>query len=1808
VFDEDNTEWAQLRADVRQRLDDRAWEAARRTTLNAHYSPAEVVEQVWATVGALGFAGGRVLEPGCGSGNFIGLAPAGLDLDVVGIELDPTTARIASALYPHADIRAEGFERSRLPRDSFDLVVGNVPFAKVVLHEPAHNSARLSLHNHFIVKSLDLTHPGGIVAVVTSRFTLDARNPAARREIADRADLLGALRLPAGALRAAAGTDAVSDLVILRRREAGRTARAESWERSVLLGVDGGEIPINEYFVRHRERVLGQLVAGGGQYSQVDLQVRADPDRPLAPALAEALVAIVADARAEGLVWAARTSAGAPARARPVAADVMQPHHKEGSILSTGTGGFARVVDGAPQPYPVAPRKDAGELRALVGMRDSLAQLLDLEVSTVDDVDADVVRAELNRRYEAYQARYGTLNRFSLVRTGRQDPDTGGDLYRRSFPSMGGFRADPDYHSVLALEVFDAETQTARKAPILQGRVLAPRQPRHGADSAQDALAICLDEHGRADIDVIAGLLGTDAGAARAELGELVWDDPATAELVPAPRYLSGDVRAKLAVAEAAASEDLRWQANVEALRRVVPVDLGPAEIDARLGSSWIPPADVRDFLVEVLDCTRPIVEYVPVTATWALTVPTGDRQSVAVRSEWGTARADAVSLVTSALNQTPATVYDSLDDGRRVLNPAETIAAREKQEALGERFAAWVWENPARRDRLTETYNRLFNGTVLPSYDGSHLSLPGLAASFIPHRHQRDAVWRMVSEPTVLLAHDVGAGKTATMAMGAMELRRLGLVKKPGFVVPNHMLEQFSRELAQLYPRAKLLVASRDDASAAGRKSFVARCATGDWDAVVMTASAFARLPVSDDTRGDFIAERIAELRGAIAASKEGLSVKRLEERVARLEQKHEALLATERRDDGVTFEQTGIDYLLVDEAHGWKNRPLASRIAGVGGAGSQKAEDLEMKLGYVRSRYGNRVTTFATATPIANSLSEMWVMQSYLQPERLAAAGVATFDAWAATFGRTVTALELSPDGGSYRINTRFARFANVPELLTMFRATADVRGAAQLALDVPALAGGAPKTVVVPASTELQAYVAELVERAEQVRQRRVTPSEDNMLKVSGDGRKAALDLRLVGREPDPEGGKIAAAAAAIAERYHAEKTATYADRAGQPSPRPGSLQIVFCDLGTPHPGQWSVYAELRDELVRRGVPEAEVRFVHEAADDKAKAELFAGCRDGRVAVLIGSTEKMGVGTNVQARLSALHHLDCPWRPADIAQREGRAIRQGNQNPQVAITRYVTEGSFDVFCWQTVERKAAFIHQVMSGDVPGREIDDVGDTALSYAEVKALATGNPLILEKAGVDNELARLLRLRQAHDRDQTGLSRTLAGCDSTATRLEGEIATLEVAIDARRGTGGESFAMTVDGTRHTKRPDAGGHLKAVLAQELHRQQRQERPSPARVVGELGGLALELTTRRDFGGTAEARVRIGATPVHLRLIGADLGSTDALGLVSRLEKRVRGLDVALETARADLSRTNREAAAARARLGAPFPHEERLAKLRARQAEIGAALLPEASPPAETVPTTASDRPAIGRQSRAEMLLAELARRARPVAFQDSPASLLAGRRLPDLVDELERVRTAVARRAVAERRAMAARRDVAAAELAMREASCPTGRSERRISRRARAGPPGPNDVADAQRRLAQARANADEAAAALAEASAPAAGIVGTLEQAIELRDLQVEADTLRNPPTWLRTDVARRVATHSSGDDELDSARLALAYGRTATYAERCGLSDAERIEDILAADPPSDALIRHRIAVIDDLGPGVGADIETGPELGR
>lgn len=845
VFDEADDTWAGLRCELRDLLDEPAWDAARRTTLNAHYTSAEVVAAIWEAAGALGFAGGRVLEPGCGSGNFIGLAPAGLVSSVVGVELDPTTAAVAAALYPSAEIRAEGFERSRLANASFDLAIGNVPFAKVVLHDRLHNPGRHSIHAHFLLKALALIRPGGLVLAVTSRYTLDARNPAARREMASLADFLGAVRLSAGAFRACAGTDAITDIVAFRRREGDRSPAEVAWEQVASVASDDGPVEINEWFAAHPSFVLGDLRATGGQYRHDELTVVARPD-PLGPALSRALGELAERAVADGLGWSPATARAA--EIRPLASVVAAG--KEGAISATPGGGFAVVVDGVAQRFEPKPKSDRTELGAVIAVRDALMAVLDVQATSNDDHAFASAQGELNRAYDNYAARWGPLNRFVLVATGRSDPATGGPGTRRLRPRMGGFRDDPDFPSVLALEVFDPDTQTARKTAVFSERVVAPRQPRRGAESATDALAVCLDEHGAVDLGVIAGLLGVPPEVARAELGTLVWEDPATKDLVPAATYLSGNVRAKLAVARSATEGDPRYQDHVKALVAVVPVDLGPGEIDARLGAPWIGANDVAAFAIEVVGCAGLVVDHAPVTATWAVAAPRHERSSVSATSTWGTARADAVGLLQASCNQQAATVYDYSEDGSRVLNPAETLAAREKQEALEARFSAWVWEDPGRAKRLAGVYNEAFNAVVVPDYDGTHLTLPGLSCAFAPHSHQRDAVWRILQERTVLLAHAVGAGKTATMVMAGMELRRLGLVTKPAYVVPNHMLAQFSAEFLQLYPTAKVLIAGRAETAPAGRKQFVARCATGDWDAVVITRSAFERIPVSAATR----------------------------------------------------------------------------------------------------------------------------------------------------------------------------------------------------------------------------------------------------------------------------------------------------------------------------------------------------------------------------------------------------------------------------------------------------------------------------------------------------------------------------------------------------------------------------------------------------------------------------------------------------------------------------------------------------------------------------------------------------------------------------------------------------------------------------------------------------------------------------------------------------------------------------------------------------------------------------------------------
>jgi hypothetical protein len=824
-------------------------------------------------------------------------------------------------------------------------------------------------------------------------------------------------------------------------------------------------------------------------------------------------------------------------------------------------------------------------------------------------------------------------------------------------------------------------------------------------------------------------------------------------------------------------------------------------------------------------------------------------------------------------------------------------------------------------------------------------LSLPGLAEGFTPHKHQRDAVWRVVSEPTALLAHAVGAGKTATMVMAAMELRRLGLARKPAIVVPNHMLEQFAREAKQLYPQADVLVAGKDEVNAEHRKAIVARCATGDWDIVVITHSAFERIPVSPEAQRTFIDTELADLRDAYDRTRRNDDrsfVKRLEKAIARRETRLEELLNLAGKDDGVTFEATGIDHLAVDEAHLFKNLSFTTRIQGLATSESQRAEDLDLKLHSLRQRGGKRVAVLATATPVANSIAELYVMQHYLQPKALDAAGISHFDGWAANFGATVTALELAPDGGSYRMNTRFARFRNVPDLLGMFAAVADTRTTDDLNLPTPKLDGG-PQTVVVPGTDALRKYVASLVERAEAVRNRQVEPHEDNMLAVTGDGRRAALDLRLVDLPP-AHPTKIEAAAERIAAIHHRHRDTRYLDPdTGRPADRPGALQLVFCDLGTPKPGHWSVYGELRDELVARGVPADAVRFVHDAKTDKAKAELFSACRDGRVAVLLGSTQKMGVGTNVQRRAIALHHLECPWRPADIEQREGRILRQGNQNETVEILRYATEGSFDIYSYQTVERKAAFINQVTRCQVTDREVDDVGDAALSFAEVKALATGNPLILEKAGVDAEAAKLRRLADAHRQDQARLRATLDAAVDRAADASAEAERLAAAIARRVDTAGDQFAMRVMDTPFSDRIEAGDALKAELRHRLvNRLDAHGTPSP---LGSLGGLPL--ASEIHLGTEAQAVVIVADTPVRIVYSRGEVYNSRGQDAVRRIEHQIQHLERHHDNALQAAQEADSTAERARNRIGLPFPHQARLDQLRRRQAEIEDALTPAA---------------------------------------------------------------------------------------------------------------------------------------------------------------------------------------------------------------------------------------------------------------------
>jgi N12 class adenine-specific DNA methylase/SAM-dependent methyltransferase len=1539
IFDEAQVRWQPQRDRLRALLSEEEFAAARRTVLNAHYTDPAYVDAMWQALERLGFQGGRVLEPGCGAGTFIGMAPAAAQM--VGVELDPTSAGIAAALYPHAQVRAESFAQTKIPRGYFDAAIGNVPFAKLVLHDPAFNAGNHSIHNHFILKSLALVRPGGVAAFLTSRFTMDATNPAARREMHQLADLLGAVRLPAQAHRRAAGTEVVTDLLIFRRRLPGQEAGEQRWEYARPVQIDEVQIGINDYFHRHPERMLGQASIQHGMYNAQDLRVVGDLQR-LPEQLQEQLVSITDAAVGAGLTMTAAAQEQTGAALAPVARadeDLWEGHL---SVDEAGTG-FTQLTEGVLAPIKV-PRAQFKELRTLLQLRDQARALLSMEAGSVEDTpQLEAARTELAACYRDYVAKYGPINRVKITDTGRLDSD-GDPIIRRAVPPvMRTLRTDPFYALITSLERYDEHTGTAAPSTILSERVVHPKALPQGADTAEEALALSMDVHGHPDLDYIAHLLGVDSEQAREQLRGMVFSDPETSALLPAAEYLSGNVIIKLERAREAAATDDAFTENVQALEQVIPTPLGADEIEPQIGAVWVSPEDYAQFLSELIEA--PVTVSNPYGTIWDVRAVSNFRAI----SEWGTRRVPAARILETSLKQQVVTVVDDVD-GTRVPNPTATEEAREKQAAMQERFAEWVWEDPARTARLVAEYNRRFNGIVLRDYtkEGERLRLPGLARSFTPRPHQRAAVARIINEPAVGLFHEVGAGKTAEMVMGVMELRRLGLARKPVVVVPNHMLEQFTAEWLQCYPRARLLAASVEDLQGDKRRRFVALAATNDWDAVVMTRTAFQRIPVSKTLAATYEARELEAMRAALsAATEKNLTVKRLERKLATEEERIKAKL-DKAEDPGITFEQTGIDYVMVDEAHDYKNLRTVSGIQGAAINGSIRATDLHMKLEHLRSTRGRRVATFATATPLANSVTEAHVMQRYLRPDLLQAAGVHDFDSWAGTFGQTVTEIEMGVAGG-FRQKTRFAKFKNVPEMLRMWHTFADVKTAEDLKLPVPDLTvrqdgQRLPVTALLEPSDDVTGYVQHLAARADLVKSRAVDPSEDNMLKISSDGRKAALDMRLIDATffAHVERSKVEAAAAKIVTIWEQNRHRTYHDDAGEVSPVPGALQIVFCDLGTPSQ-DWNVYDELHRHLVAAGIPAEGVRFIHEAKTDNEKARLFAACRSGQVAVLIGSTQKMGVGTNIQRRAVALHHLDCPWRPADLAQREGRIVRQGNENPEVSIYRWVVEGSFDAYSWQTVERKAKFISQVMRGRLDVREVEDIGDTALSYAEVKALASGNPLLIDREEASAALARLERLERAHRQNLAGLGASARDSGSVLDGAERDLPLLQQAAEQVRTTKGDAFRAVINGTTYTDRVQAGNALGQWVTANQHRisgHYYDERPLG--VVAQLGGHTIEAATRRPlFGGGPCFALSIKDVPRTSWTVEVEHLQTGAGegGLVRQLENRVAGIaDLIPKTVaeREDAQRRLLEIEAAKAR---PFKYVDELTRARTRLSDI-----------------------------------------------------------------------------------------------------------------------------------------------------------------------------------------------------------------------------------------------------------------------------
>ena len=1510
AFDPGKDSWAKEYAELKGLLSEDEYAAARSSTLNAHYTSPTVIRSIYDAVERMGFRSGNILEPSMGVGNFFGMLPDSMaDSRLYGVELDSITGRIAKMLYPQADITVAGFETTDR-RDFYDLAVGNVPFGQYKVNDKAYNKLGFSIHNYFFAKAIDQVRPGGVIAFVTSRYTLDSKDSTARKHMAERADLLGAIRLPNNAFRANAGTDVVSDIIFLQKRD--RPIDHEpDW---VQLGKTEDGFAINQYFVDHPKMVLGQLTTESTQYGREDLTVAPIEGAVLSDQLAEAVQHI------EGQYTAAEVDAPDIAEEettrRTLPAD---PEVKNFSYTVVDGEIFYRENSVMTQVELSDTAK--GRVTGMVELRQIVNELIQQQLEDYPDEDIKATQERLNIAYDAFTAKYGLLND---RKNGRL------------------FEQDSSYYLLCSLENLDEQGQLKSKAAMFTKRTIRPERTVTSVDTPSEALAVSIGEHGKVDLPYMAELLGTpgDYGCITTELSGVIFKDPAADPTDPeagwqmADEYLSGDVRAKLRMAQFAAETNPEFAVNVDALTKAQPRELEASEIDVRLGATWLDPSIIQKFMTETFQIPYYLrravnVRYSPYTAEWRVEGKTATGRSDIISSEtYGTSRANAYKILEETLNLKDVRIYDTIEDAegkpKRVLNKRETMLAQQKQQVIKDAFANWIWQDPQRRIALVKQYNELFNSTRPREYDGSHIKFVGMNPEITLREHQRNAIAHVLYGGNTLLAHEVGAGKTYEMAASAMEAKRLGLCQKSLFVVPNHLTEQWASEFLNLYPNAKLLVARRKDFETANRKKFCARIATGDYDAVIIGHSQFERIPLSFERQERIIQEQIYETLAAINELKvhagENFSIKQMEKTRKTLETKLEKLRSDERKDDVITFEQLGVDRLFVDESHAFKNLFLTTKmrnVAGLSTSEAQKSSDMFGKCRYLDEITGGRGVVFATGTPVSNSMTELYTVMRYLQYSTLQQKKLTHFDCWASTFGETTTAIELAPEGTGYRARTRFAKFFNLPELMSMFKEVADIKTSDQLHLPVPEAKF---ETVVAKPSDLQKEMVQELSKRAARIHSGTVDASEDNMLCVTNDGRKIGLDVRLMNPMlPDDPNSKLNICVRNVLKIWEEGKDQKL-------------TQLLFCDLSTPkNDGNFNVYEDIRKKLIAAGVPENGIEFIHNADTEAKKAALFSKVRSGDVRVLLGSTAKMGAGTNVQSRLVAVHHLDVGWKPSDMTQRNGRIIRQGNMNKEVKVFNYVTEGTFDSYLFQTLENKQRFISQIMTSKSPVRSCEDVDEQALSYAEIKALCAGNPLIKEKMDLDVQVAKLKVLKADHQSQKFRLQdKLLTKFPADIQEANAHIAGLkaDAQLAAAHPQGKEEFCgMVIKGVAYDEKKTAGERLVLACSELPNTEEK--------VIGSYRGF--ELSLRFDAFRTEYQALLKGQRKYTVPL------GTDPLGNIIRLDNSLNNFPERITSAENELDTLHQQQAAAQIEVEKPFPQEEELAEKSARLAELNAQL-------------------------------------------------------------------------------------------------------------------------------------------------------------------------------------------------------------------------------------------------------------------------